>query len=138
MGNTIATTDLVGNEVALYFKNSVKGVAQFNRKYAAQFEGNPYKIGQSARVRLPQRWTVADVQGFVQQNILDQVVNVSLTNQKHVDMGWSSSEATVDLDDIRSRYIQPAAESLANAADVLGMNAVYRDVYNTIGTLATP
>ena len=95
------------------------------------------KVGDSVRVRLPQRWTVTDGQAFQQQNILDQTVTVTLTNQKGVHMGWSSSQGTTAVDRVRERYVNPAADALANAADVLGLNSVYLSVYNAVGTLGT-
>ena len=80
---------------------------------------------------------MTDGQAFQQQNILDQTVTVTLTNQKGVHMGWSSSQGTTAVDRVRERYVNPAADALANAADVLGLNSVYLSVYNAVGTLGT-
>jgi hypothetical protein len=54
-----------------------------------------------------------------------------------VAFGYSSAQATTELDNIRERYVQPAAEVLANAADVLAFDQVYRDVYSAVGTPGT-
>lgn len=83
---------------------------------------------------MPQRWTVTDGQALQLQNIYDQTVPIMLTNQKNVAFGYSSAQATTDLDSIRQRYTMPGAEALANAADVLAFGAVYRDVYSSVGT----
>jgi hypothetical protein len=71
------------------------------------------------------------------QALYDQTVPITLTNQKNVAFGYSSQQATTQLDEIRQRYVQPGAEALANAAEVLAFNAVYRDIYSAVGTPGT-
>lgn len=137
MANTLVTPSWVTNETALRFINSVKGVANFNRSYSDDFRAGGAKVGDSVRVRLPQRWQVTDGQAFQQQNILDQTVTIALTNQKGVHMGWSSAQGTTEVDRVRERYTNPAADSLANAADVLGLATVYPYVWNAVGTIGT-
>lgn len=137
MANTLVTPSWVTNETALRFMNSVKGVACFDRHYSDEFVQAGAKVGDSVRVRLPQRWQVTDGQAFQQQNILDQTVYVTLTNQKNVHMGWSSAQGTLEVDRVRERYVVPAADALANAADVLAMASVYTSVWNAVGTIGT-
>ncbi len=117
MTNTLVTPSWVTNEVALEFLNSVKLVANFDRRYSDEFMQAGAKVGDSVRVRLPQRWEVTDGQAFQQQNLLDQTVLVALTNQKGVHMGWSSAQGALEVDRVRDRYINPAASTLASAAD---------------------
>jgi len=74
---------------------------------------------------------------LVLQNLLDRTVNVILNRRRHVGFGWSSAQATTDLDDVRQRYVQPAAETLANVYDRVSMGDVYKSVWNVIGTLGT-
>lgn len=137
MANTIATPTWVTYEVARYFVNSLKGVANFNRSYNDEYVQAGAKVGDTVKVRLPQQWEASSGQALVVQNILDQTVNLILNAQRHVGFGWSSAQATTDLDEIRTRYVQPAAETLANAMDKTSLDNVYRDVYNQRGTLGT-
>jgi len=92
------------------------------------------KVGNTVLARLPQRFTVSDGQAMQLQPLFDQTVPITLTNQKHVAFGYSTAQATTELDLIRERYVQPGAEALANAAEVLAFQAVYRDVYSSVGT----
>lgn len=137
MANTIATPTWVTFEVARYFVNSLKGVANFNRSYSDEYVQAGAKVGDTVKVRLPQQWEASSGQALVIQNILDQTVNLILNAQRHVGFGWSSAQATTDLDNIRERYVQPAAETLANAMDKTSLDNVYRDVYNFRGTIGT-
>ena len=137
MANTLATPSWVTKETARYFINDIKFVANLNRTYDDQYSQSGAKVGNTVNARLPQRFTVTDGQALQQQNIFDQTVPITLTNQKNVAFGYSSAQATTELDSIRQRYVQPGAEALANAADVLAYNAVYRDVYSAVGTPGT-
>lgn len=137
MANTLATPNWVTKEVALGFVNGVVFIANVDRTYDDQYEQNGAKVGNTVNARLPQRFTATDGQALQLQALYDQTVPISLTNQKNVAFGYSSAQATTELDSIRQRYTQPAAETLANAADVLAFNAVYRDIWNAVGTPGT-
>src|SRR5690349_2819939 len=139
MANTIVTPQLVTFDVAMYFVNSLRGVGQFNREYSDEFsskvEGG--RVGDTVKIRLPQLWEASEGEDLVLQNILDRTVNLILNRRRHVGFQYSSGQATTDLDDIRGRYVQPAAETLANVYDRLALADVYKAVWNTIGTPGT-
>lgn len=137
MANTIATSRWVTKEVARGFVNSVVFIANVNRSYDDQYEQSGAKVGNTVNARLPQTFIAADGQAMQLQAIYDQTVPITLTNQKHVAFGWSSAEETTELDNIRERYVQPGADALANAADVLAFQNVYRDIYQSVGAPGT-
>src|SRR5947207_817563 len=137
MPQQIATPTWVTKETARRYYNELTFLSNVNKTYSDEFVVNGAKVGDTVLARLPQRWQVTDGQAFVQQNILDQTVAVSLTNQKQVGMGYSSKQATTELDMIRQRYIQPAAEALAAAQEVMAFNAMYRDIYSAVGVPGT-
>jgi len=137
VANTIITSSWVTKEVTRGFLNELTFVRNLNRTYDDQYVVSGARVGNTVNARLPQRFQATDGQALQIQNLLDQTVPISLTNQKNVAMSWSSAQATTEIDDVQARYIQPAAETLANAADVLAFNAVYRDVYNAVGTPGT-
>jgi hypothetical protein len=137
MANTFVTSSLVTKEIARGFTNEVKFLANVNRTYDDQYKLFGTKVGATVNARMPQRLVASDGQALQLQNLFDQTVPITLTNQKQVAFGWSSAQATTDIEDIRKRYINPGAETLANAADVLAFAAVYRDVYSSVGTPGT-
>ena len=137
MANTLATPSWTTKEVARGFINRLVFLANVNRTYDSQYEISGAKVGNTVNARLPQRFTVTDGQALQLQNLYDQTVPISLTNQKNVAFGYSSQQATTELDNIRTRYINPGSEALANAAEVLAFNAVYRDIYSSVGTPGT-
>lgn len=137
MANTLATPSWTTKEVARGFINKLVFLANVNRTYDSQYEVAGAKVGNTVNARLPQRFTVTDGQALQLQNLYDQTVPISLTNQKNVAFGYSSAQATTELDNIRARYVDPGSEALANAAEVLAFNAVYRDIYSAVGTPGT-
>ena len=137
MANTLATPSWTTKEVARGFINKLVFLANVNRTYDDQYEIAGAKVGNTVNARLPQRFTVTDGQALQLQNLYDQTVPISLTNQKNVAFGYSSQQATTELDNIRARYVNPGSEALANAAEVLAFNAVYRDIYSSVGTPGT-
>lgn len=137
MANTIVTPQWTLREVTRQFENSVQFIKNVNRELSDQYMQAGAKVGNTVNARLPQRFQATDGQALQLQNLYDQTVPITLTNQKNVAFGYSSAQATTELDNIRERYVQPAAEVLANAADVLAFQQVYRDVYSAVGTLGT-
>ena len=137
MANTLVTPTWVTYEVAREFANSLRGVGQFNRSYSDEFSQAGAKVGDTVKVRLPQLFEAVAGEGLSVQNLYDQTVNVVLNRRRHVGFGWSSAQATTDLDDIRRRYVMPAAEVLASVYDRVSMDDVYKSVYNAVGTLGT-
>lgn len=137
MANTLATPTWVLKETSLGFLNEITFIRNVDRSYDDKYIVDGAKVGYTVSVRLPQRFVATDGQALQLQNLFDQTVPITLTNQKNVAFGWSSAQQTAELDMIRERYVQPAAETLANAADVLAYNQVYRDVYSTVGTPGT-
>ena len=137
MANTLVTPEWVTFETAMYFVNSLRGVAQFNREYSDEYTQAGAKVGDTVKVRLPQQFEASSGEALTIQNLLDRTVNVILNRRRHVGFGWGSAEATTDLDDIRNRYVMPAAETLANAYDRVSLGDVYKAVYNSVGALGT-
>lgn len=137
MANTLATPSWTTKEVARAFINKLVFLAHVNRTYDDQYVQSGAKVGNTVNARLPQRFTVTDGQALQLQNLYDQTVPITLTNQKNVAFGYSSAQATTELDNIRTRYVTPGAEALANAAEVLAFDNVYRDIYSSVGTPGT-
>ena len=137
MPNTLATPTWTTKEVAREFVNDLTFLANVNRTYDSQYEIAGAKVGNTVNARLPQRFTLTDGQALQLQALYDQTVPISLTNQKNVAFGYSSQQATTELDNIRERYTRPAGEVIANGCEVLAFAAVTRDIYSSVGTPGT-
>lgn len=87
MANTLVTSSLVTKEVARGFTNEVQFLAHVNRTYDDQYAAFGTKVGSTVNARMPNRFTVSDGQALQLQNLQDQTVPITLTNQKQIAFG---------------------------------------------------
>lgn len=136
--NTFITPTWVTKDTAAFWKNSLRLAGTFDRQWDDAFRNKPEgaQIGYTVQARLPQRFTVTEGQALQQQAILNQTVPITINHQQNVGMGWSSADATLEVEEVQERYTMPAGESLANKVDVTCGAEVYKSVYYSIGTPA--
>jgi hypothetical protein len=138
MPNTIATPNIVMKETGKRLVNRLMFATNVTRTYDDQWDGRGgAKIGYTVNARLPQMFTVTEGQALQLQALNDQTVPITLTHQKNVAFAYSTASRTVELELIRERYINPAADALANQIDFDGLNTVYKDIYTSVGTPGT-
>lgn len=137
MANTLITSSWVITEVGFEYVNQIQFVKQLTRKYDKSFMIDGARVGSTVQVKIPQRYQVTSGQALQVQNLLDQTVPVTLTDQLNVGFGWSSAQATTDLNDVRENYIMPAAKNLANTVDANAFATIYPTVSQSVGTPGT-
>lgn len=108
----------------------------FNTDYNKEFT-KEFKVGDTVEVRYPQRFTIRDGQGYAPQALTDRFTTVSCDQQFGIDFDWSSAEQALNLDDVRSRYIEPAMAQLANEIDSRCANWALLNTPNVVGALGT-
>lgn len=116
--------------------NDLTFTAQVNKQYSKEFAQVGGKIGYTVNARRPVRSTVTTGINLAVQDYVETYVPVTLTNQDHVDMSFTSQELTLQIDDFSERVIKPNMESLANAIDYNGLGQ-YTNVANFTGTPGT-
>lgn len=136
--NTFITPTWVTKDVAMFWKNSIKLVGQFDRQWNKEWSKSATKLGDTIQVRIPQRFVVNEGQGLVVQSILNQTVPLSINHQYQVGMEWSSADSALRVEEVQKRYTKPAGYALANKADVQAGAEVYKSVYFSIGAPGTP
>jgi len=139
MANTFITPNWVTKDVALNFDNELALLSQFDRSWDDSFKDKPEgaQIGYTVQARIQQRFTVSEGQALNQQSILNQTVPITINHQYHVDMGWSSAQATLEVEEVQDRYTRPAGQALASKWDATAGQEVYRSVYFSVGTPGT-
>lgn len=137
MANTLVTPSWVTKETAAGYINNLIFAANLTKEYNDQFVVNGVKMGDTINVRLPQRFVANHGQALVLQNIFDQTVPVTLNDQVNVGFNYSSAQATTQIDEVRRRYVEPAAQTLANAADISAYSTMFYEVYSSVGTPGT-
>jgi hypothetical protein len=134
MANTFITPTWVLKDVARVATNMLKFAANIERWYDDKFKAGGAKVGYTVSGRLPQRFRSTKGQAFQAQPINDQVVPVTLTDQANIATSWSTADATMVVEDVRKRYINPAGEQLANTIDFDGLARMTPTVWKSEGT----
>lgn len=137
MANTVITPTWYTKETARILVNNLKFASNVNRSYDDQYVQAGAKVGYTVNARLPQRFQVTEGQALQIQGINDQYVPITLTHQKNVAFSFSSAQMTMEVDMVRTRYVNPAAVALANIVDYDGLTTVYKDIYQAVGTPGT-
>ena len=134
MANSLVTPTWYTKEVARILVNNLKFAANVNRSYDDAYVQAGAKVGYTVNARLPQRFAVTEGQALQTQGINDQYAPITLTHQKNVAYSWSTASMTQEIEMVRERYVKPAATALANVIDYDGLNTVFTDVYQSVGT----
>jgi hypothetical protein len=135
--NAPVSSTWIGRDVLRVATNETRFVRNITKKDGSDFTVAATKVGDTVGVRLPQRFVTNKGAAFVGQGIADQVVMVTITDQANIGWGWSSSEGIFNIQDVRERFVNPAASQMANTWDKDALGRLYQDVYNNEGTPGT-
>lgn len=132
--NTLLTVDKITKEALRILHQKLNFVGNVNRQYDGQFANEGAKIGDTLRIRKPVEYTVRSGKSLSVQDTTEKNTSLALTNQKGVDMEFSSNELTLDMEQFSSRILEPAMARLAAniEADALAM---YKDVFNQVSNV---
>lgn len=143
MSNTLLTLNQITREAVRLFRNSNAFIGSIDRQYDDQFARDGAKIGNTLRIRLPNDFVVTT--GTVAaspQNTVEPNTTLTLTNQDHVDVQYSSQDLTLSLQDYSERILAPMVNNLAGsvAANVMtGAESICNYISKTTsGSIVTP
>lgn len=136
MANTLLTIDMVTNEALRVLHGNLAFVKNVNRDYDDQFARDGAKIGDVLRIRKPPKYTVRTGRAMQVQNSTEAYVNLPVSNQKGVDMEWTSAEFTMSVDNFSDRFLKPSMSVLAATIDYDALSMTL-DVANSVGTPGT-
>src|SRR4030095_4992154 len=120
MANTFITPTWVLKDVARVAVNMLKFAANIERWYDDKFKAGGAKVGYTVSGRLPQRSVSTKAQALQAQPITDVTVPVTLTDQANIGTSWSTADATVVVEDVRRRSVNPAGAQPAHTIDRSG------------------
>jgi len=139
MANSILTSTAVTREALRVLHQKLNFVGSITREYDDSFAKDGAKIGDTLKVRLPNRYTYRTGKTLVGQDTSETSVDLKVQTQGGTDMVFSTADLTMSMDDFSKRVIEPAIAVVAAniEADALSM---YKDVYqqvNNTGSAAT-
>jgi len=136
MSNSILTIDMITRKSLEILENNLVLTRNVNRQYDDSFAVEGAKIGSTLRIRLPDRALVTDGAALQVQDDNEQYTTLSVANQKHIGINFTSAELTMQLDDFAERVLKPRISQLASSIDADVANA-YKSVGNSVGTPGT-
>ena len=137
MSQTILTPSILAKTAVMSFKNALGFTKGIDRQYSDEFAVKGAKIGATINIRKPVRWTVNSGPALNIENVLEESVPLTLSNQKHVDFQFDSTDLTLSVDMFNERYLKPAMTMLANQVDSDGLTLAAQSVFNSVGTPTT-
>lgn len=138
MANNFVFADWVAMETLRTLVNKSQIAPFFNTDYNKEFD-KVFAIGDSCRVKLPQRWLITDGLGYQEQPVDRRYVTVQINQPFGVHFGWDDMEAALKLERpneaVRKEYIVPAAEQLSAELDSRCSLWAYQNTNNICGQL---
>lgn len=118
MPNSLLTINMITREAVRLWKNSNAFLQNVDMQYDESFAVSGAKIGSTLRIRLPNDFTVTTGPALSVQDTSEQSTTLVLATQKHVDVGYSTADRTLSLDDYSRRILAPMVNNLAGAVAV--------------------
>lgn len=131
MANSILTPTAVTREALRILHQKCSFVGSINRQYDDSFGKTGAKIGDSLKVRLPNKYTVTTGATLTTQDTNESSVTLQVATQKHVGLNFTSDDLTLDLDSFSKRVLEPAISVLAAAVEA-DAYSMYKNVYNMV------
>lgn len=136
MSNSLLTIDMITRKALEILENNLVITRNVNRQYDDSFAVQGAKIGSTLRIRLPDRALVTDGAALQVQDDNEQYTTLTVSNQKHIGVNFTTAELTMQLDDFAERVLKPRVSQLAASVDADVANA-YKYIGNTVGTPGT-
>ena len=121
MANSLLTNDIITKEAVRLFRNTNAFIQNIDKQYDDRFAQVGAKIGDSLRIRLPNDYTVRTGANIDVQDTNEPSTTLTVSTQKGVDLGFTSVDRTLDLDDFSERILAPAINNLVGevAKDIM-------------------
>ena len=136
MANTLLTIDMITRKALEILENNLVLTRNVNRQYDNSYAVEGAKIGTTLRIRLPDRALVTDGAALQVQDDNEQFTTLTVANQKHIAVNFTTAEMTMQLDDFAERVLKPRISQLAASIDADVANS-FLNMYQAVGTPGT-
>ena len=113
MANSILTPSMVTRYSIKMFLNTNYFLQNVSRQFESQFGIEGARIGAQLRIRYANQYVPTDGPGISIQDTTEQQFLLAVATQRHIDVGFTSAETTLDIDDYMERIVLPRVNVLA-------------------------
>ena len=136
MPNNILTIDMITAKSLQILENELVVTRNVNKQYDDSFANEGAKIGDTLRIRLPDRALVTDGAALQVQDENQQYTTLTVSSQKHIGINFTTAELTMKLDQFADLVLKPRISQLAASVDADVCNA-YKSIFASVGTPGT-
>lgn len=136
MANRILTASVIAKEALRVLTNELRFAKGMNKKYSKNFDNKDHKAGDTVNIEKPARYVVRKGRVMQVQDLVQQTIPLTLTDQAGVDLSFTSADLALRITQFSEKIIQPAVAAIANQVDFEALQQ-YQKVYNTVGTPGT-
>lgn len=133
MANTIITPNVMARAAMLRLTEAFQVAPLVNRDYEADFTGQQ---GDTITVRRPAEFTTNEFDrptGIVLQDVTESSFTVELDTVPDVSFAVTAEELTLDVDAFGERFLDPAAEAIAQYIDSKILAVASAGIVQTVG-----
>lgn len=138
MSNTLLTLSFITNDSLDVLDNMCTLSGCFTREYNDEFAVSGAKIGATVNIRRPPRYRGTFGAALNVEDSNETYIPVTLRNQFHVDVQFTTQDLLLNIDQFRSRFGTPMIETVANRIDSDGAYFAYQNIPNAVGTPGVP
>lgn len=131
MPNTFTVIQMVSSALLTNLTNNLVFAAGADRRWEDDFGKVGRKIGDFLDIRRTPRYAVHKGKDYVGQDYIEEVVRLTIDQQAHADVDFTSVEMTLKMDDWDNRVGKPKGSRLANTVDYDGLQ-LYWQAYNSV------
>lgn len=133
MSNTLITTSMVAEKALDILTEKLTFIPTINRDYDKSYAETGAKIGDTLRIRVPQHGTVRHGKVMQPDPLVDVTTPLVIANQDGIDLGYSSAELALDIDEIAERYLNQRMADLAISIEAGVLSQAYLGVPSQTG-----
>jgi P22 coat protein - gene protein 5 len=137
VSNTLLTTSYIVNTGLEVLENDLVFSDKVNRQYSDEFAIKEAKIGATVNIRRPPRYLGTFGPALNVEDTNETYVPVSLTNQFHVDVQFTTADLLLSMDLFKTRVLKPMLAAVANRLDSDGAYFAYQQTPRVVGTFGT-
>jgi len=136
MSNTTLTADVIAKIALPILDNELGFLKRMHRGHEAEWSSNVngYKKGDTISIRRPADFTVRSGAAMSTQDVIEGKTALTIDQQKGVDFQFTSTDLTLNVEDMAERILKPAMINLANAIGEDVLAQMYQGTYNAVGT----
>jgi P22 coat protein - gene protein 5 len=136
---TSLTPTAVTRKALMILHQKLTFIGSINREYDDSFAKSGAKIGDTLKVRLPNKYKTFT--GLDQtanfQDTPETSIDVKVQKIRSLPLKFDDWELTLGMDDFSSRVIEPAMAQMAADIEADVLSTAYADVYQQVGTAGT-